>query len=290
MEGAPTNNNESKKPELYATVEAPGRFVENIQRLFQEHANSVIMKGKIPELVLPHQPAGEKALIRWNVEDIIGTGAKLTKYYMEHYTDEISEDQPDVRFFVTKSNNGALSIINVKHVDASRASYSRKQMNISAEEAFEILERADSGIFDKVRDAAFDRQFRFTVGSYILSDYAIEGSPSPLDIEVVSKLVDNFNYRIGALEASTSSKAKRKRGDKYPQPAYSEIVDDAISNMPRASRVNHFTPVDLLGATDDVATRMNRKWYKPIPAIDQNATRAKYALLGFKLSDKPPTN
>jgi len=182
-------------------------------------------------------------------------------FMLEHYIDELPQNQPLARYQVTITHDMRPGPI--RRYDASgkeRPPGAESQLEIN-QKALAILTDSDPDTAaDALRDV-FEWRLRRLVGSYVLSDMAVEGSEAEeIDDYTADYVAQDFEQHTRAIEREERNRAKRRRAKKYPQPAYYEAVDEAITTRHYPTKSNKYGEVDVLEGAAIVAKELGGKW------------------------------
>ncbi len=253
---------EPQQSPIYETILPSWRFKELTQAILLAHADEVDQTGNSVEMMLPNSQKGDTYKIQWR-RDFNPLLGGLTTYTLERYT---GTSQPKNRYIVAEAQDGTIYQLKVYNLYGQEERHDKAGKRAACAEALRILSAAAP---DKAKDTlnrATDFQYAIAVGSYILSDMALEGKENNLDMDVVWQAVDAYDQRMAHIEKAALNKAEHRDSEKYPQPYYYETVEEAVETRPVPSSVNRYLAVDVWGAAETVAEGMQRKWSSIIPA------------------------
>lgn len=269
------HENEPQQSQVYEAILPEWRFKELAQMALMKQADQVERKANAVEATWPKQPGDDRYKIQWRQDFNPWVGGAISTYTLEHYVNGISANQPTTRYRVTETQNGIISQIKVYGEKDQEMKLNKNERRVATSKALRILSDVDPDSAKLVFDRAVDHQYALTIGTYVLSEMALEGADNDLNIGAVWQAVGNHEDLVDTIENEELKRAKRRRAKRYPQPFYYETVQEAVETRRTPNSVDRYANIDLLAITDAVAERMNRKWRHIIPLDETDEPGAK---------------
>lgn len=208
-------------------------------------------------------------------------GLILMSYVLEYFSPNYSVSKPYRRYLVATNeedqNTAKTSrIYLVDHKNLPMVSPdvdTHKWEHAVAQVALRALASQVPDYAASLVTQQFDRQFDDIVGSYILSDYAVEGTDHDLTTDnVAAQSVANFHRRTQEISDKVVAKAKESGPNgETPTTAYAEAVHEAAEHARQSDGRNRYQGIEYENLVLATATAI-KKWRNNVTALDQHRT------------------
>lgn len=259
--------NHDKEPEqspVYEAVLPEWRFKELAKQVFIRHANEVTRTKNTAELTWTDQAQYYKLHCRKDSNPWVE--GYQTTYSLDYHENSDPDSQPKLRWRIIEFPSGNLSPFKVIDEQNREMKLDKAAKRSEAAKALQILTAAAPDEARQLLERSMDHKYSLVIGTYVLSNLALEGADPSLDVGAVWYAAQEHEERVAIIEHEELKRAKRRRAKKYPQPYYYEAVQEAVETRPASSGPDRYASLDVLGATDIVATRTGRIWKNIIHA------------------------
>jgi hypothetical protein len=257
------NEKQSHQPNLYEVIYPANRFKELINTIIDAHDEQTESDESTNTATWPDNHTGYHYKVRRWIYFDPRIGLPVATHLLEHYIDELPANKPLTRYAVRQAIPGSVSFITVLDDQYQEKTMDKESKKDAVRQALRILSDATPQKAETLLQKAFDNRYNEVIGSYILSDLALEGLSGEISEEDAWTAIYSFIERMEKIKNQEVERAKKTEPTiEYPkrtQPAYTEFVMEAAEKGRGHTNMNRYDDVDPYAITNAFAKQI-KKW------------------------------
>ena len=262
-------NEQTKRPHLYEQIAPEQRFAMLAGNILERTGESTTNDPNRVVTIAswPQKPNGYYyRLQRVRVQSLFGAPGNL--YTLEHFIDGLPQNKPMSTYVLSTTLNDSLTTkINILDASGKEKQLDKEGRKEAIEHLLSVLTNAAPQEARTVLANAFHDRFNKLVGSYILSNLAIEGLDEEMNEYAAWAETEDFEENIRTIEEKVLERSRRK-----DSPTKQSFIEEAVSTRRSRTDKNEYRTIDFHKITEQVAREIRAqhgKQWKYTVAPDQ---------------------